>query len=164
MRRFRWSSSGGFSVLVKRTAKYEVPGGSGPTVLGVETPKTLFRRGLLHPSVVVYILIQKFSLGAPHYRLEQHIQDQGVELDRSTMSRYVEEAGGCLGATVCHVMWEQALSSAAVISTDATSAMIQPEKSKEGLRQACKKGTSSPPSSTVITCFSRTPRSTTKTS
>ena len=33
---------GGFSVLVKRTAKYEVPGKDGPTVLGVETPKTLF--------------------------------------------------------------------------------------------------------------------------
>jgi hypothetical protein len=29
---------GGFSVLVKRTAKYEVPGKDGPTVLGVETP------------------------------------------------------------------------------------------------------------------------------
>jgi transposase len=131
---------GGFSVLVKRTAKYEVPGRDGPTVLGVETPKTLFRRGLLHSSVVAYILVQKFSLGAPHYRLEQHIQDQGVELDRSTMCRYAEEAGGSLGATICHAMWQEALSNAAVISTDATSAMIQPEKSKDGLRQACKKG------------------------
>jgi len=33
---------GGWSVLVKRTAKYELPGKDGPTVLGVETPKTLF--------------------------------------------------------------------------------------------------------------------------
>jgi hypothetical protein len=32
---------GGWSVLVKRTAKYELPGKDGPTVLGVETPKTL---------------------------------------------------------------------------------------------------------------------------
>ena len=55
---------GGFYVLVKRTAKYEVPGRDGPTVLGVETPKTLFRRGLLHSSVVAFILVQKFSLGA----------------------------------------------------------------------------------------------------
>src|SRR6185503_19076726 len=71
---------GGFGVLVKRTAKYEVPGKDGPTVLGVPTPKTLFRRGLLHSSVVAHILTQKFSLGVPHYRLEQHLHDQTVEL------------------------------------------------------------------------------------
>lgn len=132
---------GGFSVLVKRTAKYEVPGKNGPTVLGVETPKTLFRRGLLHSSVVAYILVQKFSLGVPHYRLEQHIGDQGIELDRSIMCRYVEEAGGTLGATICEAMWQDGIRNACVISTDATSAMVQPEKSKkDGLRQACKKG------------------------
>jgi len=64
---------GGFSVLVKRTAKYEVPGKDRPTVLGVEVPETLFPRGLLHSSVVAYVLVQKFGLGVPHYRLEQHI-------------------------------------------------------------------------------------------
>lgn len=37
---------GGFAVLVKRVAKYEVPGADGPTVLGVPLPKTLFPRGL----------------------------------------------------------------------------------------------------------------------
>jgi transposase len=131
---------GGFSVLVKRIAKYEVPGKDGPTVLGVETPKTLFRRGLLHSSVVAYILVQKFSLGVPHYRLEQHITDQGVQLDRSMMCRYVEEAGSTLGATIVHAMWQAALKEGCVISTDATSAMVQPEKSKDGQRQACKKG------------------------
>ncbi len=129
---------GGFSVLVKRTAKYELPGKDGATVLGVETPKTLFRRGLLHSSVVAYILVQKFSLGVPHYRLQQHIADQDVELERGMMSRYVEEAGNSLGATICHAMWQDALRNAAVISTDATSAMIQPDKGKH--RQACKKG------------------------
>lgn len=131
---------GGFSVLVKRVAKYEVPGKDGPTVLGVPTPKTLFPRGLLHSSVVAFILVQKFALGVPHYRLEQHIADQGVDLDRSIMCRYVEEAGNALGATIVHAMWEDAIGNGCVISTDATSAMVQPEKSKEGQRQACKKG------------------------
>lgn len=131
---------GGFSVLVKRVAKYEVLGKDGPTVLGCETPKTLFPRGLLHSSVVAYILAQKFSLGVPHYRLEQHLDDQGVELDRSIMCRYVEEAGGVLGATIVHAMWRDAIDNASVISTDATSALVQPEKSKDGQRQACKKG------------------------
>jgi transposase len=131
---------GGFSVLVKRTAKYELPGKDGPTVLGVETPKTLFRRGLLHSSVVAHVLAQKFSLGVPHYRLEQHIAGQGVELDRGLMCRYVEEAGSTCGATIVHAMWRDALENGSVISTDATSALVQPEKSLNGQRQACKKG------------------------
>jgi len=131
---------GGFWVLVKRTAKYEVPGKDGPAVLGVQAPPTLFPRGLLHSSVVAYILVQKFGLGVPFNRLEQHFTDQGVDLDRGTMCRYTDEAGGALGATIVHAMWQHALSSAFVISTDATSGLIQPEKSKDGLRQACKKG------------------------
>jgi transposase len=130
---------GGWSVLVKRTAKYEVAGKDGPTVLGVEVPKTLFPRGMLHSSVVAHILVQKFTLGVPHYRLEQHLEDQGVELSRVTMCRYVEEAGNALGATIVHAMWRDAIENGSVISTDATSALIQPEKSPEGQRQSCKK-------------------------
>jgi transposase len=131
---------GGFAVLLKRTAKYEMPGKDGPTVLGVELPETLFPRGLLHSSVVAYILVQKFGLGVPHYRLEQHILDQGVELDRGMMSRYVDEAGGSLGASVVHAMWQDAIQNAAVISTDATGALVQPERRLDGQRQSCKKG------------------------
>lgn len=131
---------GGYSVLVKRTAKYEVAGKDGPTVLGVPAPKTSFPRGLLHSSVVAHILTQKFSLGVPLYRLEQHLADQNVELGRGTMCRYVEESGNLLGATVCHAMWQDALDNGCIISTDATSALVQPEKSPDGQRQACKKG------------------------
>jgi transposase len=56
------------------------------------------------------------------------------------MCRYVEEAGNTLGATIVHAAWQDALQNAGVISTDATSAMVQPEKSKDGLRQSCKRG------------------------
>lgn len=131
---------GGFLVLVKRTAKYEVLGKDGPTVLGVDLPETLFPRGLLHSSVVAYIMVQKFGLGVPHYRLEQHILDQGVELDRGMMSRYVDEAGGSLGASIVHAMWQDAIQNAAIISTDATGALIQPEPRQDKQRQSCKKG------------------------
>jgi len=130
---------GGFKVLVKMTAKYEVPGKDGPTVLGLEAPKTLFPRGILHSSAVAHIVVQKFSLGVPHYRLEQHLQDQGVELGRGMMCRYVEEAGNALGSTIVHAMWQDALDNGCIISTDATSALVQPIKSKGELRQACKK-------------------------
>jgi hypothetical protein len=63
--------------------------------------------------------VQKFGLGVPHYRLEQRILDQGVELDRGMMSRYIDEAGGSLGASIVHAMWQDAIQNAAIISTDA---------------------------------------------
>lgn len=45
-----------------------------------------------------------------------------------------------LGATIVHAMWEDARTHAQVISTDATGALIQPAKTKDGRPQACKKG------------------------
>jgi transposase len=131
---------GGFAVLVKRTAKYLVARPEGAPVVGVPTPKSIFRKGLLHTSAVAHILVQKFALGVPHYRLEQHLKPQGMDLDRSLMSRYAEEAGNTLGATVVHAMWQHAIETASVISTDATSAMVQPEAGLKGAHQSCKKG------------------------
>jgi hypothetical protein len=55
------------------------------------------------------------------------------------MCRYTEEAGNALGATIVHAMWRDAIENGTIISTDATSALIQPEKSPKGQRQACKK-------------------------
>lgn len=131
---------GGFPVLVKRVAKYEVPAKDGPTILGVPTPKTLFPGGLLHTSAVAHIVYQKFAMGVPHYRLEQHLKDHDAALDRGTMCRYAEEVGSTLGATIVQAMWRDAIANGCVISTDATSALVQPEKSKDGLKQSCKKG------------------------
>jgi transposase len=131
---------GGFMVLVKRVAKYEVFEDGSPTVVTVPSPETMFPRALLHSSTVAHIIVSKFGLGVPHYRLEQDLADQGVALDRGTMSRYVEHAGNTLGATVVHAMWRDALANAHVISTDATGALIQPAKRKDGSAEACKKG------------------------
>jgi transposase len=131
---------GGFAVLVKRVAKYEVIHGDEATVETVPSPETLFPRALLHSSAIAHVITSKFALGVPHYRLEQDLANQGAQLDRGTMSRYVEHAGNVLGATIVHAMWQDALTSAQVISTDATGALIQPAKTKDGRSQACKKG------------------------
>jgi transposase len=131
---------GGFMVLVKRVAKYEVIEDGSPTVVSVPTPETLFPRALLHTSTIAHIVVAKFGLGVPHYRLEQDLEDQGVPLDRGTMSRYVEEVGSTLGATILAAMWRDAIANAHVISTDATGALVQPAKAKDGRAQACKKG------------------------
>lgn len=131
---------GGFAVLVKRVAKYEVIRDGEATVESVPSPATLFPRALLHTSAIAHVITSKFALGVPHYRLEQDLAAQGMLLDRGLMSRYVENAGNLFGATIHHAMWQHALAHAQVIATDATGALIQPAPTKDGRRQACKKG------------------------
>lgn len=131
---------GGFRVLVKRTAKYEVAGTDGPTVIGVEVPKRLFPRALCHTSVFAWLAVEKFSLGVPHHRLEQHLAVEGEPLDRGTMCRYMEDLGGTLGATIVRAMFDDARANCHVLSTDATGAAIQPGAHGDALKRACKKG------------------------
>ncbi len=131
---------GGFFILVKRVAQYEVLEQSEATVVPAPSPETLFPKALLHTSTVAHILTSKFALGVPHYRLECDLLDQGMRLDRGLMSRYVEHAGNTLGATVVAAMWRDAIANGQMISTDATGALIQPTKAKDGKSLACKKG------------------------
>jgi transposase len=132
---------GGFFVVVKRVAQYEVTGDGGePTVAAASAPETLFPKALLHTSTVAHLLTSKFSLGVPHYRLERDLLDQGMRLDRGLMCRYVEHAGNTLGATIVAAMWRDAIAHGQIISTDATGAAIQPTKAKDGKSLACKKG------------------------
>ena len=131
---------GGWAVLVKRVARYEVIEDGAATVVTTPQPETLFPRALLHTSAVAHLITSKFGLGVPHYRLEQELADQDVPLDRGLMSRYVEHAGNTLGATIVHAMWRDAIDHGHVISTDATGALIQPAKAKDGKSLGCKKG------------------------
>ena len=131
---------GGFFVVVKRVAQYEVVEDSVATVVPATPPETLFPKALLHTSTVAHLLTSKFALGVPHYRLERDLLDQGMRLDRGLMSRYVEHAGNTLGATVVAAMWRDAIANGQMISTDATGALIQPTKAKDGTSLACKKG------------------------
>ena len=48
-----------------------------PHAVTVPTLVTLFPRGLLHTSTVAHLMVSKFGLGVPHYRLER---DLAVEL------------------------------------------------------------------------------------
>ncbi len=131
---------GGFFVVVKRVAQYEVIEESVATVVPAAAPQTLFPKALLHTSTVAHLITSKFALGVPHYRLERDLLDQGMRLDRGLMSRYVEHAGNTLGATIVAAMWRDAIANGQMISTDATGALIQPTKAKDGKSLACKKG------------------------
>ncbi len=131
---------GGFRVLLKRVAKYEVAGPEGPTVAAAPAPRRLFPRALCHTSVLAWIVVEKFALGVPHHRLEQHLEAEEESLDRGTMCRYAEDVGGTLGATIVHAMLEDARANCRVLSTDATGASIQPGTKVNGVKQVCRKG------------------------
>ena len=131
---------GGFYVVVKRIAKYKLPSAEGSTVLSAAPPKALLPRGMLHTSALAWLAVEKFGLGVPHHRLEQHLEAEGVPLDRSVMSRNMEEVGNLLGSTVVNAMLNHARTECSVLSTDATGAAIQPGARDGGPKRPCKKG------------------------
>jgi transposase len=127
-------------VVVLRIARYELTVRGHKTVLAAEAPKTLFPRSLLHGSFIAYLAVQKFLLGVPHYRLEQHLEGTDGELDRGTMSRKMEALGTALASTVVAAMFDDAKTGCQVLSTDATGALIQPGSREGGPKRPCKKG------------------------
>jgi hypothetical protein len=91
----------------------------------VEVPETLFPRGLLHSPVVAHILVQKFGRGVPHYRLEQHILDQGFDLERGNDESLRRRGRAARWRFHMHAMWQDAIQSAAIIATDTTGAVLR---------------------------------------
>jgi transposase len=105
-------------------------------------PKELGRRPLLAPSLIAHVLVMKYVLGVPFYRLEQRLAAEGAPLDRGTMSRYTEDVGATLGALV-EAARDEAMATAFCLATDATGVSLQPgpiaERDVPG-RAACRKG------------------------
>jgi transposase len=112
-----------------------------PTVRFVTAPlpKELFRRSLLAPALVSHLLIAKFMMGVPFYRLEEKFELEGFALDRSTMCRYSEDAGATLAAIV-EAARREAFETAFCLSTDATGVSVQPGPLLDGKRRPCRKG------------------------
>jgi transposase len=102
-------------------------------------PKELFRRRLLAPSMIAYILAGKYMMGLPFYRLEEKLAYDGACIDRGTMCRYAEDAGATLGAIVLAAR-DEAFATSFCLSTDATGVSIQPTPLDDGTRQPCRKG------------------------
>lgn len=141
--------------VVLARAKYKVPkpeqealpddatvleqDGSRFTIVTAPLPPLLIRRGLLAPSMLAHIIVQKFRFGMPYFRQEEQLHADGISLDRGTMARSSEEIGACLGAIVLACA-DDARKHACCLSTDATGVSIQPEPLPDGRRQACRKG------------------------
>jgi transposase len=109
------------------------------TIVTAPLPPLLIRRGLLAPSMLARIIVQKFRFGMPYFRQEELLEADGIALDRGTMSRSSEEVGACFGAIVLACA-DDARKHAFCLSTDATGIAIRPEPLPDGRRQACRKG------------------------
>lgn len=113
--------------------------GQRVTIVTAPLPPLLIRRGLLAPSMLAHVIVQKFRFGMPFFRQEEQLVADGIELDRGTMARSVEEVGACLGAIVLACV-KDARQHAFCLSTDATGIAIRPEPLPDGRRQPCRKG------------------------
>jgi hypothetical protein len=113
--------------------------GERVTILTAPLPRLLVRRGLLAPSMLARVIVQKFRFGMPYFRQEDELAADGIELDRGTMARSVEDIGASLGPIVLACA-DDARKHAFCLSTDATGVAIRPEPLPDGRRQPCKKG------------------------
>jgi transposase len=105
----------------------------------VPMPKELFPRGLLAPSMIAHVLVQKYRWGLPFHRQARMYSSDGFKLDDGMMCRYAEDAGATFGCIVL-AMAKEAKETAFCLSTDATGVCIQPEPVAGRKRQACRKG------------------------
>jgi transposase len=138
-----WQKPGPVRIVVAR-AKYRVPaneaeGIASETIATTPMPKRTFGRMLAAPSLLAKIAVDKYCDGLPLYRQEQRFAREGLDLDRGTMCRWMEDLGMTVGC-VALVAKQHAFATAFCISTDATGIGIQPEPSPTGARQACRRG------------------------
>jgi transposase len=124
---------GGQRRLVIARAKYKTLD-DDPMLETAAVPAEILPRALAAPSMLGHIVHEKLGRGMPLYRLETGFRRDGVPIDRGTMSRWLEELGGTVGATIIEAARVEAMAKAFCISTDATGIAILPERSSEKKR------------------------------
>jgi hypothetical protein len=103
-------------------------------------PPQTFPRCIAAPSLLAHVITQKHGDGMPLYRLERRFAHEGFPVARSTMCRWLEDAGATFGATIVAAAKKDALATAFCLATDATGVLVQPEPREDGKRQACRRG------------------------
>jgi transposase len=115
------------------------PRTAGAVIVTAPMPPRLIERSYATPSLIAHIASDKFCDGLPLHRQEDRFARIGVPIDRGTMCRWLEEAGGKVGATIVEAMRKEALGSAHCIATDATGVRVQPEPREDKQSQPCRR-------------------------
>jgi len=140
-----WRKPGPVRIVVAR-AKYRLPSEGGPqtpasphTLLTTPMPPRTFPRLLAAPSLLARIAVGKYCDGLPLHRQEACFARAGLDLDRGTMCRWMEDLGMTTGC-VALAAKKHAFETSFCISTDATGIAIQPEPLPTKARQPCRRG------------------------
>ena len=125
--------------ITYRTRKAD--GSNETTLVTAAAPVEIIERSISTPSLYANIIVEKHDRAMPLYRQEERFEQEGVPLDRGTMSRWMNILGGTLGATVLHAMKQEAMRTALCLSTDATQILVRHnEEASSTKRRPCKKG------------------------
>ena len=134
----RWRR-GGFVRLVVVRFKYATAETSSETMSTTAAmPPRIVERSIATPSLIAHVANEKFGFGMPLHRQEERFTAIGVPLDRSTMSRWLEEVGALAGATIVEAMRQEAMQTAFCIATDATGIRVQPTRREDKKRRPCR--------------------------
>jgi transposase len=132
---------GGQRRLVIARVKYRAIGANGEAQIETAPmPPECFPRSLAAPSMLSKVINEKFCDGMPFNRVEDRTGRDGFPIDRGTLCRWAEDAGATAGATVVAAMRKHATATAFCMATDATGVAVQPLRSHEKKRQACRRG------------------------
>ena len=130
--------------FVTETPTYRViknEDGTETTLVTAAAPPAIIPRSIGTASLYAHIAVDKFDRAMPLYRQEEQFGQLGVRIDRGLMSRWMEELGAIVGATVLHAMREEAFATAMCLSTDATGILVQRGRDPTSkARRPCKKG------------------------
>ena len=135
-----WKRGGQRRIGIAR-AKYRTVDAQGEA--HIETtpmPPECFPRSMAAPSMLAKIIVDKYCDGLPLHRIEDRSARDGLRLDRGTTCRWIEDAGATAGATVITAARKHAMATAFCIATDATGVAVQPIRTHEKQRQACRRG------------------------
>jgi transposase len=134
-----WRRAGYIRLAIARV-KYKVGDGDAATIATTERPAELLARSIATPSLLAHVASDKLCDGLPLHRQEDRFARLGVRIDRGSMSRWLEDLGMSVGATVVAAMRADALAHAFCIATDATGVLVQPIAGGDKQRRACTRG------------------------
>lgn len=134
-----WRRGGPVRVIAARV-KYLVDGPTGASIETAPMPPQTFTRTMAAPSLLAHVISDKFCDGLPLYRQEDRFARLGIDIDRGLMSKWLEDAGATLGASIVPAMWHDAIQTAFCLATDATGVAVQPTASPDNKkRQPCRR-------------------------
>lgn len=107
----------------------------GPTVRIAPMPPQLISQGIVTPSLLSYLLINKFADALPLYRQSNMLGRFGVDIPRSTMSEWVLEAARACAPLLDRLYFH--LRKGPAINMDETPVQVLKEQGRENTAKSC---------------------------